>query len=200
MKKFKKLQAVIDEMLEICRGMALPFSFFFETKTGIKDLYPFAERLIKYLPEDVSEEYKLLYLHFFISSTAYIMGTCGESDQVLLSFNKMAPIFFKINGDQTVYEIMLERANGQVTTKPEMQFFDICKEEHTKFKELCSENITMDDFAKNVSNTIDRFLKEEKLYIRDDIFDNSYVDIGLTTMLHQLRYDVSSTLKELYDR
>lgn len=196
MKKIRmsKLQKDLDEIVEICRGMALPFTFFFETKTGIKDLQPFAEKLAQHLPDTVSTEDKATYIHFFKSSVAYIMAMCPEDDQVVLSLNLISPVFFRMNGEQTVFEIMLETAQAYATSTLEKQFFDICLKEHALFVSSLDSKVDGDTFVKNVAFAVDQFLKKEKLFLSDKEYDGSEVQLCMSVMKKNLRRDFYKTM------
>lgn len=195
-----KLQKDLERVIEVCRGMALPFTYFFESKTGLSDLQPFSERLAAKLPDHIPENERDLYLHFFKSSIAFIFAACPVEDHVILSLNKLAPVFLRKNGDQTVYERMLANEEACSKTPRENKFFAVCLEEHRLFREHLTADITPEAFSENVSNTIDRFLEDEHLYMSDDIYDDSAVQICMSVMVRELQADFYKTMVKIHEK
>ena len=82
----------------------------------------------------------------------------------------------------------------------EKKFFTVCLEEHQLFREHLTADITPETFSENVSNAIDRFLEDEHLYMSDDIYDDSAVQICMSVMVRELQADFYKTMVKIHEK
>lgn len=110
--------------------------------------------------EEVERETVLFYTAFFQTSIYYLLATCREEDQILLSLRKLADTFNtneRISLKKTAFFILMNEILLHARNEQQKEYAQQCKQYYQEFERYYEQQMLPEDFRRNVRNGVNAY-------------------------------------------